>query len=257
MAAKHETSLLLEPLANRVVKPGEILHLTGVFTPQNTCPTAITQIFFYFGVRGSPDKKVQKLYNGCPGPRHKKQKFDFEYTVPQDLRCHPNSIAILEIGWAQEMQYSWEDAVKNFQEKAQDAHLLLSLPVAQISEGKHDFKVTLCAPLPKAVKGGDTLVLDLATQMQNNYSNAISQLIVYVKDGTGTYHVCCIHNGIPGERPPSLRGEVAYHISESLVGQTLEIGWAFELQYTIQDAINNFNKNPKENLLGSVEVCAN
>ena len=259
MAAKHDTSvelLLLGPPGVNTVKPGETLRASGTFTPQNNFPNAITQILLYIGARGSLGKDVFQLFNTTPGTDPKQQTFEIEYTVPQDFQGDGKSIAILEIGWDYEMQYTWDDALKVFKEKGEESNLLLSFPVAQPSEGKHDFKVAVVTPLPKTVKVGDTLVLDLATQMQSNYPNAISQLIVYVKYGTGTYFICCVQNEIPGERPPLLRGEVSYLVPEGLVGQTLEIGWAFELQYTIQDAINTFNKNPKENLLGSVEVRA-
>lgn len=255
----HDTSvelLLLGPPGVHVVKPGETIRGTGTFTPQNNFPNAITQILVYVGARGSLGKKVYKLYNDVPGTDPKQQSFEFEYTVPQDFQPGGNSIAILEIGWDYEMQYTWEDALKEFKKKGEEAHLLLSLPVDQFTGTKHDFKASVNTPLPKTVKGGDTLVVDLATQIQSNFPNAISQLIVYVKFGSGVYFICCVQNTIPGERPPLLRGDVAYQVSEGLVGQSLEIGWAFEMQYTIQDAINNFLKNPKGTLLGSIEVSA-
>ena len=257
MAAKHDTSveLLLGPPDDHVFEPGETFHANVAVLPQNHFPTAITQIFLYVGPRGG-DKKVYKLINGCPGADPNVQKFEFEYTVPHGIRCDRNNNAILEFGWGEELQYTWEDAMKCFQKKGQEHHLLHTLPVSQPSGTKYDFKVDLCTPLPEVVVGGDTLVLDLATLLQNNYPNAISQLFIYIKDGSGAYHVCCIQNTVPGERPLLLRGGVAYHVSESLVGHRLEIGWASDLQYSFQDAVDNFNRNPNGHLLGYVKVVS-
>lgn len=257
MTAKHDTSveLLIGPPDDYAFEPGETFHASVAVLPQNNFPTAITQIFLYVGPRGG-EKKVYKLLDCCPWTDPNVQKFEFEYTVPHCIKSDHNSNAIFEIGWGQELQYTWEDAMKCFQEKGQEDHLLHTLPVAQPSGAKHDFKVDLCSPLSDTVVGGDVLIMDLATLLQNNLPNAISQLLVYIKDGSGAFHACGIQNTVPGERPPLLRRGVAYYVSESLVGQTLEIGWASDLQYTFQDAAEKFNNNPFEHCLGFVKVLS-
>ena len=254
---KHDTSveLLLGPEDDYVFKPGETFCVSVALLPQNKFPTAITQIFLYIGLRGG-DKRVYRLMHDTPGNDPDVMKFDFEYIVPRNIQCARNNNAILEFGWGQEMQYTWEDAMKYFQKRGQEHNILLTLPIAQPVGVKYDFKVDLCAPMPELVVGGDSLALDLATLLQNNYPGAISQLFVYIKDESGGIDVCCIQNTVPGENPPVLRGGVVYHVSEDLVGQTLEIGWASDLQYTFKDAVDNFNKNPNGHLLGHVKVVA-
>ena len=59
---------------------------------------------------------------------------------------------------------------------------------------------------------------------------------------------------IMGSQERGLRCFGEKSLLESLVGQTLEIGWAFELHYNIRDAVNNFNRNPKRHVFGCVEV---
>lgn len=257
MASKHGTviELLTGPPDDYVFEPGETFSANVAVLPQNHFPTAITQIFLYVGPRGG-SKKVYKLINGCPGNDPDVRKFEFDYTVPHDIKCARNNNAILECGWGEELQYTWGDAIKCFQKRGQEHNLLLTMPVAQPAGVKYDFKVDLCTPMPELVVASDAVVLDLATLLQNNFPGAISQLFIYIKDKSGAFDVCCIQNAVPGEKPPLLRGGVAYHVSEQLVGQTLEIGWASDLQYNFQDAINNFNRNPYGHFLGRVTVVA-
>ena len=257
MVSKHGTivELLIGPSDDHVLEPGETFHVNVAVLPQNNFPNALTQLFLYLGPRGG-NKQVYKLINTTPGIDPDVRKFDFEYTVPHDIKCARNNNAILEFGWGEELQYTWDDAIKRFQKKGQEHNLLLTLPVAQPARVKYDFKVDLCTPMPEFVVAGDALALDLATLLQNNFPGAISQLFVYIKDESGAFDVCCIQNKVPRENPPLLRGGIAYHISKDLVGQTLEIGWASDLQYSFQDAVNNFNKNPRGHLLGHIKVVA-
>ena len=128
MADQHGSSVALLNVSpdDHVFRPREKFTAVVAYLPQNVFPTAITQLFVYVGPRGG-DKQVFKLMNTTPGTDPDAGTLKFEYTFPQDIQCPPGGNAVYEIGWDEEMQYTWEDAMKVFKEKGQQQNLLRKL----------------------------------------------------------------------------------------------------------------------------------
>lgn len=238
MAKKHGTIVKLLSVSpdDHIFRVGEKFIVKVAFLPQNRFPKACTQIFFYVGLQGE-SKALYKGMNEPPERNSHMQKMTFEYEILPGMfeDCDSrDDFVILEIGWGEESQASWRDAKASFKEKGYEHHLLYTVPVARPWGKKHIFKLGLCTPLPRVVAGGDVLMLDLATILQNNYPECRSLIFVCIECEHG-FDVCCIEDRVPEERPPLRRQVISYSVSESLVGQKLKISWGTSVLYNPQD----------------------
>lgn len=249
MSETHDLTVELLSVSpiDQIFRDGETFTVKVAILPQNRFLARHTQqILFYVGLRGGTKTKCLKI-DMLPKRNPEVQKAEFSYTISTGIfaeHCASfKNILILEIGWCEAQNTS-------------EPHLLYTVPVAKPWGKTHEFIVGLCTPLPEVVAGGNVLVLDLATSLQNTVPRAPSQLFVYVKEkDSDIYDVCCIEdeNG-PGANPPLRRGGVAYYVSEHLVGKTLEIGWACDVGLFRQGAIDKFKDKLDKQMLGTVKV---
>jgi len=255
--------IVMGPPDNYVFKSGETARFKIALLPLNKCPTAITQIFFYVGQPGKP-KQIFKMFNGCPGHNPQVSFHDFEYKIPAWEKKDRHHGMLLELGWGQEMQYNWADAMKHFHAKGYKEHWLYTVPVAPPAEIKHqpDFLLDLCTPLPKRAVAGETISLDFSYRTQSHGPNAISQALIYFRDEAGDCDTSKLMDHVPGKNPPMKRGGMTYRIPKCAAGQELEVGAFFDLQFTFKDALANFKKNGSKRgagqflVLGKIQVIA-
>lgn len=251
-----QVQIVLGPPDYHVCTPGETIHFKIAVLPQNNCPGAITQTFFYIGQPGKP-KTVFKLYEGVPGRNPGARMQDIKYKVPTYKHVSKRHAMLLEFGWNQEMQYTWADAMECFKKKGFKGNWLYTMPVQPAREPKESFLIDLCAPLPTHAIAGEAISLDISYRAQNHYPGAISQALIYFKDGEGDCDITQLDNSVPGTNPSMRRGGLTYVIPKSAVGQELEVGAFFDLQYKFDHAVENFKKkNNPDVVFGKIKVIA-
>lgn len=124
---RHGTSVALLDVTpdDHVFRPGESFNAAVAFLPQNQLPTVGLQLLVYVGPRGG-DKQVFRLYHGVAGHTPDVGSLMFKYTFPANI----TSNTTFEIGWDQQMQFRWEDALRSFKAKGQQQHLLRTVEAA-------------------------------------------------------------------------------------------------------------------------------
>ena len=225
------------PEDNHIYTPGEKVSFTMAVLPQNHYPNAVTQVLCYIGPKGG-NKQIYELYNGVPGKSPKAFMMDIEYTVP----AFPNNLPkyygfVLEVGYHSDLQYTIDDAKKNFQ-KTNTGKVLDYLPVAVPNGRKDSFKCDLLQKFPSRAISNEPLSLDITYREQDHYETAITQMFIYFKDENGGVDIVKLTNSVPGADPPTKRGGVTYLVSDGMEGKKIEVGAFFALEYTFENAVS-------------------
>jgi len=250
-----QMQIVMGPPDNHVFKVGETATFKIAALCQNISPNAITQLFFYVGQPGKK-KQVFKVFDGCPGRNPEVIMHDFKYKIPAWEWQSKHHGMLLEFGWGQEMQYTWADAMANFARKGYKDNWMYTMSIAPPQDKKQSFLFDLCTPLPTRAVAGDTIVIDSSYRTQNHYPNAISQALIYYRDEKGDCDIVRLEDHVPGTNPPMKRGGLTYRVPECTVGQVLEVGVYFDLQFTYKDAVANFKKNGPSFVLGKIKIIA-
>jgi len=227
--------------------PGDRVTFTVAVMPQSWSPDAITQVMLSVGVPGEKPK-LYGLYDRCP-----RRNPDVEL-VECTVELPSSKSGVVEIGWSWDMQYSMEDAKKNFVKKG----VLYKLPVAV--KGNGACLVNL-RHLDHSVRNDDAFTVQAIVQPQSYHPGAITQIYFYYKDlgspddDDKSCQKVPIYNAVPGKNPMPKNVGCAIHIKENFVGP-IEVGWGATMQYKMEDAFNSFPtlSHPWRGKLGEVQV---
>ena len=241
---KHDTfvELITGPPQAR---PGDRVTFRVAVLPQNFFPTAITQVILSVGAPGG-EPVLNCLYDDVPGDDPEVAIVECTFEVPV------SESGVLEIGWGSDLQYTKKDAIDRFVKRG----VLSTFPVAL--SGKHGSPVMNLYHLDQRVRADQAFSVQVTYLPQNYWPNAITQIWLYIKDrgsgNDGQYDIVPVYNGCPGDDPTPKTFGCVVNVKEHHYKGPIEVGWAWDMQYTFKDAVARFPAMGSKIELGVVDI---